>query len=210
MTGIELFAALRQRLNDVGDDTQDENGNPLPQYFWAEDELADYINGALFDIFCTLADLGFRGYKRRAEHELRNLVKTVAIDEFTPLPSDYYRGLSATVDSRAAVLIEDPNIQYDTGTTERAMVHLYGRSVVITPSGADATLTYWRMPTEIAESSDPIIEFSSPFYSACIPYAEFLATNKDNARARIILRRKVGERDLGVMETTDYLQAMAQ
>jgi len=196
-TTAYLLSAVRLRLNDQGDNTENPDGSANAQYFWADSDIVIALNAAQYDLYSTLVDT-------KKKNELKNLLAT---GSSSPLPANFYKGLSAQVNGTKAVLIDDPKNQYFLNSTTQLTVSLYGLTVVTTPSAQPFTVLYWKLPTAfvLGDATDHT-EMTEQFYEQILAIAEFYLVYKDSAQVRTILRRKFGEEDIEFIGVLDYLQ----
>lgn len=194
MTGTEMKNELRMRLNDQGDDTQDSSGAANAQYYWSDTELFFYLNYAQTQMYLALVNL-------RKENELKNLIGTTTA---TTLPVDCFYPFSAICDSRHGILWDDPRTTAQLHKSIVAGLAIYGTTVVRVGCSTH-TLHYWKRPTAIAAGNVDLTEMTEPFYAAVIDMAEYEATHKDNAQARIVMRREFGKTDVQLFSAQQYL-----
>ncbi|MDE2019128.1 MAG: hypothetical protein KGJ13_02145 [Patescibacteria group bacterium] len=188
-------------MNDQGDDTQTSGGAANAQYFFADADIAVALSAAQNSIFSTLVDTN-------KLNELKNLMATATS---SPLPSNFFKPLSAQVTvggvAAKAMVFDDPSNQaYLTNTTLYA-VNIYGSVVVTTPAASTFSILYISTPTDftVGDATDHQ-EFTESFYEAMLSMAEFYLVYKDAAQVRTVMRRKFGEEDIQMFPVYGYLQ----
>lgn len=197
ITGAMLVNSMRYALDDEGDPSQDSSGNPAPAYFWSTPELVIFLNMALEELYEQLIKLG-------RINELKNMVRKFTT---TTLPTDYYTGIAARINSEAAVLRDDPTDLSAAAQTIQYAVTVVGTQVYVNPSTfSTVEIRYYRMPAAIANNSSAMTELTEEFYATLVPLAIFFACHKDNAEARLVLRRTFGTENQQLFPVQRYLE----